>query len=93
MSALLEVEDVARSFGGVRALDGVSLNVDEGEIVCIIGPNGAGKTTLFNVISGVVRPSQGDVRFQGRSLVGMPLHRIAAAGVGRTFQAVRPFGR
>ena len=93
MSALLDVDDVARSFGGVRALDGVSFRVDEGEIVCIIGPNGAGKSTLFNVISGVMRPSKGDVRFRGRSVVGMPSHRIAAAGIGRTYQVVRPFSR
>ncbi len=93
MSALLEVDDIARSFGGVRALDGVSFRVDEGEIVCVIGPNGAGKTTLFNIISGVMQPSKGDVRFRARSLVGMPSHRIAAAGIGRTYQVVRPFGR
>ncbi len=93
MSALLEVDDVARWFGGVRALDGVSFNVDEGEIVCIIGPNGAGKTTLFNVISGVMPPSRGDVRFAGRSLRGMPSYRIAEAGIGRTYQVVRPFDR
>jgi branched-chain amino acid transport system ATP-binding protein len=93
MSALLEVENVVRHFGGVRALDGVSFSVEEGEIVCIIGPNGAGKTTLFNVISGVLRPSSGDVRFQGRSLIGVPSHRIAAAGIARTYQAVRPFAK
>jgi ABC-type branched-subunit amino acid transport system ATPase component len=93
VSLLLDVDDVARSFGGVRALDGVSFGVNEGEIVCIIGPNGAGKTTLFNIISGVMQPSKGDVRFRGRSLVGMPSHRIAAAGIGRTYQVVRPFSR
>jgi ABC-type branched-subunit amino acid transport system ATPase component len=93
VSLLLDVDDVARSFGGVRALDGVSFGVDEGEIVCVIGPNGAGKTTLFNIISGVMQPSKGDVRFRGRSVIGMPSHRIAAAGIGRTYQVVRPFSR
>lgn len=93
MSALLEVENVSRSFGGLRALNDVSFSVNEGEIVCIIGPNGAGKTTLFNIISGVYRPSAGDVRFQGRSIVGVPTYRIAQAGIGRTYQIVRPFVR
>lgn len=92
-SPLLEVVDVSRSFGGVRALDGVSLSVEEGEIVSIIGPNGAGKTTLFNVISGVLRPTSGDVRFQGRSIASWAPQRIAAAGIGRTYQVARPFGR
>ena len=93
MSALLEIENVGRAFGGVRALDGVSFSVNEGEILSIIGPNGAGKTTLFNVISGVVRPSSGDVRLNGKSLVGMRPDTIAAAGIGRTYQVVRPFQR
>ncbi len=91
--ALLEIENVSRAFGGVRALDGVSFSVNEGEIVSIIGPNGAGKTTLFNVISGVVRPNSGDVRMHGKSLVGMRPDMIAAAGIGRTYQVVRPFQR
>lgn len=93
MSALLEIDGVSRSFGGLRALNDVSFTVGEGEIVCIIGPNGAGKTTLFNVISGLFPPSSGDVRFHGKSLVGMPTHRIAQAGIGRTYQVVRPFIR
>lgn len=93
MSALLEIEGVSRSFGGLRALSDVSFIVGEGEIVSIIGPNGAGKTTLFNVISGLFPPSSGDVRFNGKSLVGMPTHRIAQSGIGRTYQVVRPFIR
>src|SRR5579872_2173645 len=94
MSApLLEVENISRSFGGLRALNDVSFSVNEGEIVSIIGPNGAGKTTLFNLISGVFPPSSGDVRFKGKSIVGMPTHRIAHAGIGRTYQVVRPFVR
>ncbi|HEX3468300.1 MAG TPA: ATP-binding cassette domain-containing protein, partial [Candidatus Elarobacter sp.] len=69
-AALLEVAGVARAFGGVQALRDVSLEVREGEIFSLIGPNGAGKTTLFNVISGVLRPDTGDVRFAGASIVG-----------------------
>jgi branched-chain amino acid transport system ATP-binding protein len=90
--ALLVVDNVSVAFGGVEALSGVSLEVRAGEIFCLIGPNGAGKTTLFNVISGIVRPTSGDVRFQGESILGWPLHRIASAGVARTYQIVRPFG-
>jgi ABC-type branched-subunit amino acid transport system ATPase component len=90
---LLVVEDVALAFGGVQALAGVSLEVREGEIFALIGPNGAGKTTLFNVISGVMRPDRGDVRFLGRSIVGRAPHRIAQAGIARTYQIVRPFAR
>ena len=91
--ALLEVDGVAIAFGGVQALAGVSLEVRAGEIFSLIGPNGAGKTTLFNVISGVLRPDSGDVRFLGRSILGRAPHRIARAGIARTYQIVRPFGR
>ncbi len=90
---LLVVDGVSVAFGGVQALSNVSFDVREGEIFALIGPNGAGKTTLFNVISGVLRPDRGDVRFAGRSIVGRPPHRIAQAGIARTYQVVRPFGR
>jgi len=90
---LLAVDDVSVAFGGVQALSDVSLEVREGEILALIGPNGAGKTTLFNVISGVLRPDRGDVRFNGSSIVGRPSHRIAKAGIARTYQIVRPFAR
>ena len=89
---LLAVENVSVAFGGVKALSDVSLEVRTGEIFCLIGPNGAGKTTLFNVISGLVRPDAGDVRFLGHSILGWPSHRIASAGIARTYQIVRPFG-
>jgi ABC-type branched-subunit amino acid transport system ATPase component len=89
----LEVRNVSFAFGGVKALSGVSLSVNAGEIVSIIGPNGAGKTTLFNVISGVVRPPQGVVELNGQSLRGRAPDRIARLGIGRTNQIVRPFGR
>ncbi len=90
---LLEVRDVSVRFGGVAALSDVSLDVREGEIFGLIGPNGAGKTTLFNVISGVVRPTHGDVRFRGQSILGKPSHLIARMGIARTYQIVRPFHR
>jgi branched-chain amino acid transport system ATP-binding protein len=90
---LLAVDGVSIAFGGVQALSEVSLEVRDGEILALIGPNGAGKTTLFNVISGVLRPDAGDVRFAGRSILGWAPHRIARAGVARTYQIVRPFGR
>jgi branched-chain amino acid transport system ATP-binding protein len=88
---LLEVDRVTRRFGGVTALDGVSLSVPEGRIVGVIGPNGAGKTTVFNVITGAYPPSEGDVRFLGSSLKGLASHRIARAGIARTFQNLRLF--
>lgn len=91
--ALIEVRDVVVAFGGVNALDGVSLSVGRGEILSIIGPNGAGKTTLFNVISGNIRPTSGSVHVAGRDVTGWPQFRIARLGVGRTNQIVRPFAR
>ncbi len=87
----LEVRDVRCTFGGLAALAGVSLTVRLGEVVGIIGPNGAGKTTLFNLITGVTRPSSGDIRVFGKSVVGLPSHGIAALGVARTFQNIRLF--
>jgi branched-chain amino acid transport system ATP-binding protein len=87
----LVVRDVGVSFGGVRALDGVSLAVDVAEIRGVIGPNGAGKTTLLNVISGIHRPDRGDIQLDGRSLVGLKASAIAARGLGRTFQTTQLF--
>jgi branched-chain amino acid transport system ATP-binding protein len=88
---LLEVRDVSKRFQGLRALDGISFAVHPGVVLSIIGPNGAGKTTLFNVITGALRPSGGDVVFEGQSIVGMRPWRTAQLGIGRTFQIVRPF--
>lgn len=85
---LLSVRDIQLSFGGVRALDGPSLDVSDGEVVGLIGPNGAGKTSLFNCISGLYRPQQGSIRVAGEEIIGRPRHRVAALGVGRTFQNV-----
>jgi branched-chain amino acid transport system ATP-binding protein len=89
---LLELEGVTRSFGGVAALADVSFDVEWGEIVGLIGPNGAGKTTAFNVITRLVRPDRGDVRFAGRSLLRVPDHAVARRGIARTFQNVELFG-
>jgi branched-chain amino acid transport system ATP-binding protein len=90
-SPLLAVRDVTVRFGGIVALEGVSFGLDEGRIVGLIGPNGAGKTTLFNCLSRLYTPSHGEILFQGRSILGMPAHRIAALGIGRTFQNLALF--
>jgi ABC-type branched-subunit amino acid transport system ATPase component len=90
---LIDAREVVVAFGGVRALDGVSVQVNAGEILSIIGPNGAGKTTLFNVISGNIKPSHGSVRVDGHDVTGWPQYKIARLGVGRTNQIVRPFAR
>ncbi len=88
---LLEVDDLGLRFGGVVALDGISFEIREGEILGLIGPNGAGKTTCFNAITGVFRPTSGDIRFRGESLVGRKKYAITKAGIARTFQNVRLF--
>ena len=84
--SFLRVHDVAVSFGGVRALDGVSFEVERGDICGLIGPNGAGKTTLFNVVSGLYRPDLGSVTLDGKDILALPAHRVAGAGIARTFQ-------
>jgi urea transport system ATP-binding protein len=86
MAPLLEVRDVTKAFGGVRALAGVRLTTADGELRCIIGPNGCGKTTLFNVISGAFPPTSGSVRFAGADIAGLPPHRISRLGIARKFQ-------
>ena len=88
--ALLQVKELTKKFGGLTAVDSLSFEVREGETLCIIGPNGAGKTTVFNLITGFDRPTRGEIDFEGRSLVGKKTHEIALAGIGRTFQIVRP---
>ena len=89
--ALLEVQNISKIFGGLTAIDDVSINVNEGEIVSVIGPNGAGKTTLFNTITGVYKPDMGDIRFEGRSIAGLKPSKIVDLGVARTFQNLRLF--
>jgi branched-chain amino acid transport system ATP-binding protein len=88
---LLAVRDVAVRFGGIVALDGISFELPEGQILGLIGPNGAGKTTLFNCLSRLYTPSSGDILFEGRSILGRSAHRIAEIGIGRTFQNVALF--
>ena len=89
--AILEVQGVVQQFGGLRAVDNVTFNVHRGEIFSIIGPNGGGKTTLFNCITGVQKPKAGKIFIDGRPVVGLRPHVIAARGVGRTFQGIRLF--
>jgi ABC-type branched-subunit amino acid transport system ATPase component len=89
--ALLELDKLSLLFGGLRALSELELHVDEGEIVSVIGPNGAGKTTVFNVVTGIYQPTDGDVRFAGRSIVGKRAHQITRLGIARTFQSLRLF--
>jgi branched-chain amino acid transport system permease protein len=88
---LLKVADLVQQFGGLRAVDGVSFDVLRGEVFSIIGPNGAGKTTVFNCITGVKKPRQGKIEFNGRSVVGLRPHVIVSRGIGRTFQGIRLF--
>ena len=87
----LEVESVSKDFSGVHALAGVSLYLEQGEILSVIGPNGSGKTTLINCVSGVIRPSSGRIKLDERALTGLPSHRVARAGLARTFQNIRLF--
>jgi branched-chain amino acid transport system ATP-binding protein len=89
--ALLSVRNVTQRFGGIVAIDDVSLEVEPGQIVGLIGPNGAGKTTLFNVITRLYRPDSGELAFEGRSLLRTPPHRIVRRGIARTFQNVELF--
>ena len=93
MSALLEVEDITLRFGGVTAISRVSFDVQPGELFAIIGPNGAGKTSIFNSISQVYKPQQGDIRFQGESLMGLRPDRVADLGIARTFQNIELFAQ
>jgi branched-chain amino acid transport system permease protein len=90
---LLEVANLSKSFGGLKAVQDVSFVVHSGEILGIIGPNGAGKTTLFNLLNGISSADFGSVRFAGRDIRGLAPNRIARLGVGRTFQVARPFPR
>ena len=89
---LLEVQDLSKRFRGLQAVDGVSFAVPRGGIVALIGPNGAGKTTTFNLIAGLIAPDSGSVRLDGVDITGLRPDRACHAGIGRTFQLVRPFG-
>jgi branched-chain amino acid transport system ATP-binding protein len=91
VSPLLEARDIVKRYGDVQALDGVTVTVREGEFLSIIGPNGAGKTTLVNVLTGLLPPSRGSVRFKGRDVAGLGPVRLAALGMARSFQLVNVF--
>ncbi|HHV79127.1 MAG TPA: ABC transporter ATP-binding protein [Firmicutes bacterium] len=88
---MLELRGVSKSFGGIKAITDLSMEVAEGEIVGLIGPNGAGKTTVFNLVTGVYRPDSGEIVFRGESVGGLPPHVIVSKGVARTFQNIRLF--
>ena len=90
MKELMRIEGLKMYFGGLKAIDGLDLVINEGETLGIIGPNGAGKTTLFNAICGVYRPTAGRITLDGREVQGLPAHRIARAGIARTFQVSKP---
>jgi ABC-type branched-subunit amino acid transport system ATPase component len=89
--ALLETKNLTKTFGGLTAINGLDMHVDEGEIVSVIGPNGAGKTTFFNLITGMFQPDEGQILFEGEDLVGLRPNQILEAGIARTFQNVRLF--
>lgn len=89
--ALLDLKGLTKFFGGLRAVDGVDFQIAPREILGLLGPNGAGKTVTFNLISGVYKPTSGEIHFDGRRIDGLAPHEIAAFGVGRTFQIVKPF--
>ncbi len=86
---ILEVQNLSKTFGGLRAIDHLSFSIRKHEIMGIIGPNGSGKTTLFNLLTGFLRPTEGKIMFQGQSIDGLPIHQIAQRGVTRTFQVTR----
>jgi branched-chain amino acid transport system ATP-binding protein len=89
--AILEAQGLTKEFDGLTAVKDLSFRVDAGEVLGVIGPNGAGKTTLFNLITGLLAPTAGGIHFRGRTIHGMRPHQIAALGIARTFQLVRPF--
>jgi neutral amino acid transport system ATP-binding protein len=93
MSTMLQVEGVSKYFGGLKALDDCTLNVEQGSITALIGPNGSGKTTLFNVITGFLKATKGRVLFEGHEITGLPEYRIANLGIARTFQVSSLFSK
>ena len=89
--AILRLEEVCKDFGGIKAVDNLSLEIDEGRLTALIGPNGSGKTTLFNVITGITQTTRGRIFFEGQNVGGMHSHRITEMGIARTFQNIRLF--
>jgi len=92
MTALLQIEGLNKRFSGVQAISNLSFNVNKGTVTAVIGPNGAGKTTLINMITGFLRPTSGEIRYEGKSLNGLKPNQVAAKGIARTFQTVELFG-
>ena len=91
MSAILDISNISKRFGGLQALSGVNVSIAQGQIIGLIGPNGAGKTTLFSTLVGLLKPSEGSIRLDGREIAGLKPHQIAALGMVKTFQNVALF--
>ena len=89
---ILEVTNLTKKFGGLTANQDVTMNIEKGSITAVIGPNGAGKTTFFNMITGVYQPTSGDIKLEGKSLLGLKPDEVAKRGISRTFQNIRLFG-
>lgn len=90
--ALLKVENLSKSFSGLKAVSNLEMEINQGELVGLIGPNGAGKTTAFNLLTGVYVPTEGTITFQGKKINGIPPYKVSHQGIGRTFQNIRLFG-
>ena len=90
---LLEIENISKAFGGVLAVNRVSFQLDQGEVLGLIGPNGAGKSTLFDIVSGIFKPNTGKIKFNHKDITGMAPYKICESGIARTFQVVKPFYR
>ena len=90
-SVIVSIKNLSIHFGGLKAVDDVSFDIHDKEILGLLGPNGAGKTTCFNMISGVYKPTYGEIYLDGKRTDGLPPHKMASLGVGRTFQVVKPF--
>jgi len=90
-SPLLEVAELRKNFGGVQAIDDLNFEIVEGELLGVIGPNGSGKTTAVNLISGFVKPTEGNISYRGKNITGWPPYKIVRLGIARTFQMVKPF--
>ncbi len=89
----LEIDSLSKSFGGLVAIRELDLSVQPGEVVGLIGPNGSGKTTMFNLVSGVLKPDKGDIRFRGKDIKGLKPHKVCQNGIARTFQLTKPFSQ